>query len=193
MGLYSDAVSTLKHAIELGGSASAYSNLGTAYIILQRYREAVPIMRHAVELTPNDDRLWRNLGDAYSLAPGFSARAPAAYRRAADLSEAALKMKPDDPETLSNAALYWAKVGEKPNALARIAKASKLKPSDNQVLFNSALVYELTGNRKRALDAVAAAFRAGYSLDDINHASELSRLRDDPEYKKWGQTISGAK
>jgi tetratricopeptide (TPR) repeat protein len=193
MGRYSDAIATLKHAIQLGASASAYSNLGTAYIALQHYPEAVPIMHKAVELSPNDDRLWRNLGDAYSLAPGLSDKAPSAYRQAVGLAEAALKIKPDDPETLSNAALYWAKLGQKPNALSRIAKAVKLKPSDNEVLFDSALVYELTGDRKRALEALAAASKAGYSLDDISQAPELSRLRDDSEYKKWRQTISGAR
>ena len=185
MGSYGDAVETLNRAITLQGSASAYSNLGAAYIMLRRYAEAVPVMERAVTLSPNDNRCWRNLGDAYNLVPGLSAKAPGAYQRAASLVEDELKIKPNDTEALSSAALYWAKLDDKYRALKQITRALELAPADNDVLFTSALVYELTGDRSAAIKAIKSAFNAGYPLEDINNAPELNRLRAAPEYLTW--------
>jgi len=169
----------------LHGADRAYSNLGSAYIRLHSYADAVPVMEKAVALAPSNDVYWRNLGDAYQLAPGLSSKAPAAYQHAADLAEEEIKVNPRDSTSLSDAALYWAKLGQFVRARKEISRAVELAPTDNDVLFTSALVYELSGDRPRALTAIKAAYKAGYALEDIQNAPELTRLRNDAEYSLW--------
>jgi serine/threonine-protein kinase len=187
MGRYDEAVSILKRAIELRGSASAYSNLGCVYMFQGRFAEAVPMMEEAVKRRPKHHPFWRNLGDAYRWTPGQDARASEAYRRALELAEAQLAVKPDDAFNLGSAALYRAKLEDRDKALGLIAKALRLAPADTEVVFKSALVYELTGDRQRALRAVAEARKGGYSVEQIEKEPELARLREDARYRTWNQ------
>jgi serine/threonine protein kinase/tetratricopeptide (TPR) repeat protein len=189
MGRYDDAVSILKRSIALKATPIAYSNLATAYMFLKRYAEAVPMMQAAVKLAPKDHRLWGNLGDAYSLASGFAGQAPAAYRRALELADAQLELKPNYAPTLSTAALYSAKLSDNANARARITKARQVAPDDRDVVFTSALVYALTGDRKRSLEALQTAWKHGYALEEIDKAPELAKLRNDAAYAAWRRGI----
>ncbi len=185
MGRYDEAITILKKAIELKGTATTFSNLGSVYMFQGRYAEAAPMMEEAVKRGPKYHQFWRNLGDAYRWTPGLAAKAPEAYRRARELAEAQLAVKPDDPRTLSSAGLYYAKLEDKKKAQALISKALQLAPQDTEVIFKSALIYELTGDRKRALRAVAEARKGGYSLEQIEKEPELARLREDALYRAW--------
>jgi len=187
MGRYDEAVTTLKKAIELKGTATAFSNLGSVYLFQGRYAEAVPMMEEAVKQGPKFHQFWRNLGDAYRGTPGLAAKAPQAYRRALELAEAQLEVKPDDPRTLSSAGLYYAKLEDNKKAQALNSRALQLAPQDTEVIFKSALIHELTGDRKRALRAVAEARKGGYSMEQIEKEPELARLREDAEYRAWFQ------
>jgi eukaryotic-like serine/threonine-protein kinase len=69
LGKYTEAKSVLIRAAALNPTAGTYSNLGTASFRLGQYGESAGMFRKAAELQPGDDRLWRNLGDAYSLSP----------------------------------------------------------------------------------------------------------------------------
>jgi tetratricopeptide (TPR) repeat protein len=145
------------------------------------------MMEEAVKRRPKHHPFWRNLGDAYRWTPGQDARASEAYRRALELAEAQLAVKPDDAFNLGSAALYRAKLEDRDKALGLIAKALRLAPADTEVVFKSALVYELTGDRQRALRAVAEARKGGYSVEQIEKEPELARLREDARYRTWNQ------
>lgn len=187
-GQYEQAARALQRSIELKPTASAYSNLGSAYFYLGQYADALFAMERATQTNPNDYRLWGNLGDALSWAPGAAGRAPAAYSRALDLSGRLLAVDSSDPTTLSNRAVYWARLGNRQNALAEIAKARQLAPADVNVQFRQVLVYEFLDRRDRALESLMAALKNGYPIAKIAREPDLTALRADPRYRKFLQT-----
>lgn len=184
-GQYEQAAQALQRSIALKPTASAYSNLGSAYFYLGPYADALLMMDRATRMNPNDYRLWGNLGDALSWAPGAAGRAPAAYSKALDLSERLLGVNRSDPTTLSNRAVYWARLGNRQKASDEIAQARKLGPSDVNVQFRQTLVYELVDRRESALESLGTALSNGYSIAKIAREPDLTALRADPRYRKF--------
>jgi serine/threonine protein kinase/tetratricopeptide (TPR) repeat protein len=176
LGKYAEAKSVLVRAAALNPTAATYSNLGTASFRLGQYGESADMFRKAAELQPGDDRLWRNLGDAYSLSPQTS-EAAAAYARAIEVADRNLMLRPKDGQLLENIAHCYAKLGRKRDAEKALAKADAVARRDPEFLFTSAVVHELTGQRGRAVALLCSAIRAGYSAAEIEHAPELSQLR----------------
>jgi tetratricopeptide (TPR) repeat protein len=191
LGRYDDAISVLKKGLAIKPSAEQWSNLGAAYMYLGKWEEAADAMKRATELSPHNDVMWRNLGDAYDQIPSRLANAHAAYQKALQLATEQLKVNPKDPDVLSGIALYHAHLGQKDQAAGFILRALDAAPNNSDSLFTAVLVYELTGQREKALSAVDQAAKAGYSVEEIDKEPELRALRSDPRYKVWlGQNRS---
>ena len=184
-GRYDDAIGVLKKGLAIKPSAEEWTNLGAAYMFLGKWEEAADAMKWATELSPHDDVMWRNLGDAYDQIPSHSADARQAYQKALDLATQQLKVNPKEPNVLSYAALYNAHLGNPEAAQDYIQRAFQVAPKDSDVLFTEALVYELTGHRDMALKAIDDAAKAGYSIEEIDKEPELGALHNDPRYKNW--------
>lgn len=176
LGQYAEARSVLTRAVALNPSAGTYSNLGTASFRLAEYGEAAAMFRKAAELQPGDDRLWRNLGDAYSLNLQ-PAEMAAAYGKAIEAANRNLIVRPQDGQLLENIAHCYAKLGRSQEAEQALAKASPVARRDPEFLFTSAVVHELAGRHDRALALLCSAIHAGYSAAEIEHAPELAGLR----------------
>jgi serine/threonine-protein kinase len=168
---------------------SSYSNLGTAYLFLNRYSEAAEALKKAVDLNPSDHEVWRNLADSYSVVPKLASQAPGAYRRALELANKRLQVDPNDDAAISAVALYEAHLGQEAAARAAILKALKYAPSNANVVFTSALIYEMMGHRAEALSAIESAHKLGYPLYAINGDPELIDLRRDGRFGAWLKTI----
>ncbi|HEX4604928.1 MAG TPA: protein kinase [Candidatus Angelobacter sp.] len=186
-GKYKDAEEILGRAITVKPTKAGYSNLGYAQFYQARYKDAAQMFQKAAELSPADDRLSRNLGDAYALA-GEPAKAADAYARAVQQVQKLLALRPRDPQLLQNLALYYAKLGRKQNAQGILAQAVRFSTRDPEFIFNTGVIYELTGQRDRALRELHEALRSGYSLSELQNAPELSQLRAD---KRYPQIVSG--
>jgi eukaryotic-like serine/threonine-protein kinase len=186
-GRYKEAEAALGRLVTLRPNALAYSNLGIAQFYQGRYKEAAQIFQKAVDLRPADDRLARNLGDAYALA-GEPARAAAAYQNAVQLVLKLLALRPKDPQLLQNLSLYYAKLGQRQLAQETLARADRFSTKDPEFIFNTGVIDELTGRRDRALTEVSTALRSGYSLAEVQNAPELSQLRTD---KRYPQMLDG--
>ena len=100
-----------ERSIQLGPSATVYTNLGVLYAHAGRDADAAGASLAAVELRPRDPVLHLNLGDAYARLHR-DAEAREQYRQAVDLSKAALAVNPHDPTTLGRLAVGEAKLGE---------------------------------------------------------------------------------
>jgi serine/threonine-protein kinase len=185
MGRYDDAINVMKKGLSFKESALLVSNLGAAYMFAGRYADAVPVMERAVQLTPHQHELWRNLADSYRQVPELAKKAPAAYQKALDAAQEELKVNPRSAGALIGAALYYAHLEQKVAALEYIDRALKIGSSDTEVIFTSALVYEIIGDRRRALQSLDRACKSGYSLEVIKHEPELQGLRADPQYQRW--------
>lgn len=75
------AIDPLKKAIALSPSATAYNELGIAYMNLNQYPDSAAAFQQAVRLDPNDANVRLNLGDTYLKMQKFT-------DAAASLSEA---------------------------------------------------------------------------------------------------------
>jgi len=181
LGKYKEADSLLTRAIAIKPDANGYSNLGTARFYLGRYSDAAAMFQKAAELRPADHRLWRNLGDAYTLA-GDRARAAQAYETARQELEKEVASRPENGQALTVLALYHAKLGQQEKALQKLAQAGRIAERDGAFFFNAAMVYELAGQREQAIGSLGQAIRKGYPLAEIRDAHELDQLRKDSRY-----------
>jgi len=180
-GKNKEAEAILLQAIAIKPAAGAYSNLGTVLRSEGRYADSAAMLEKAVELVPNDYRLWQNLGNAYVLADNRE-QADKAYHRAVEEIQRALALSPRDNQLLEALALNYANLRQKNNAMLALDKLSGSSAQTSDVLFNSALVYELVGERAHALSALQAAVRAGLPETRIQATSTFDRLRADARY-----------
>jgi serine/threonine-protein kinase len=183
MGRFGDAEEMMTKSVTIKPTGMGFSNLGTLYFFQGKYEEAVPMMEKAVELNPNDYLYWGNLADSYRWAKGLETKSVDAYRKAVDLALKELEVNPKNGSVIGSLATYWAKLGQKDNALRRIDQALELASENANVVFDSLLTFEIVGERERALEALEQALEHGYSFEEISREPELSRLRDDPRYQ----------
>jgi len=182
-GKFDRAEEMFRKSLDIRPSMGAYSNLAASCILRGRAAEAVPLLEKAIEVGNAGYEVWGNLGDAYSQTPGLSAKAPAAYRRAADLASEYLAVKPMDAAARAQLAFYLVQMGDRKRALQEIDKAGRMPVNDENVPFWAALVFEAAGDRERALQSLASAIDAGYSPALIRVVSDLRDLRKDPRYR----------
>jgi serine/threonine-protein kinase len=183
MGKHAEAEAILTRAIAIKPTAGAYANLGLARFYQKRFEDAAVMMQKAVELAPNDDRLWYNLGYDHMVA-GNKAQATEAFAKAAQAAARVLAVRPNDSQLLARSALYHARLGQNAKALQEVERAGRSPVSDPESLVNMGVVYEMAGQRERALNAFRAAQRAGYSLAQIEQVSGLEQLLQDKRFAR---------
>ncbi len=183
MDRHDDSAAALQRSLQIKGSAYTYGNLGTLRFFQGRYTDAVSAFEKAVDMQPNEYLWWGNLGDGYRWAPGQSAKAGPAYQNAIRLVRESISAHPQDIELPAYLAVYLAKSGDKPGALAQIESVQREAKKPPLVLFKSAVVYELCGKRDKALTLVSEALKAGYALREVKNDPELLSLRADRGYQ----------
>ncbi|MCU1260921.1 MAG: serine/threonine protein kinase with repeat [Bryobacterales bacterium] len=177
-----EAAAAFQRALEIAPTAGTFANLGTARYFQGRYLDAVSPMEKAVQLMPTQYLYWGNLGDAYRWAPGYAAKAKAAYLRAIQLVRERIAAKPNDPELMSSLAAYLAKSGERQAAIGTVSDVEALARKTPGALFRCALAEELSGNREKAFYFLDAALKAGYSTREVRNEPEFAALRADIHY-----------
>ncbi len=184
-GKYHDAINALMEAIDLKPTASACSNLGTAQFGLKHYKDAAVSYLKAAGFRPHDFRLWGNAGDADTLARNTQ-RAAENYRKAIQELNGVISVNPNDGPMLEFLSLYYAKLGDKKEALGGLRRAETMgAPGENpELLFTSGLIYALLGQDQNALTALQEAIEAGYPPVQIENAPEFDHLRKYKSYKK---------
>ena len=184
----SQAEAMMRRAIELNPGGRNYNNLGALLIFFKRYREAVPVMEKAVQLSAeegaNDFKGLGNLGDSYSLSGDSPEKAKQAWRQALAIVQKRSRDKPADAELVAFQAIYQAKTGDHTAATALIAKAVLLAPENSTVHYIAALTYATANLDANALDELRVAIRQGYSREEIRRAPEFSRYQQVPAFEQ---------
>lgn len=184
-----DAREMFEKSIAIEPNADAYINMGTVEFFQGDYKGAVNKYKKSIELGYNDYITWGNLADAYRYVPEYSDQADSVYNMAIRLAEEQLLVNPKDVRVCSSLALYYAKLGNKDQALQRVRTAHKLAPGDVSVLRNSIIVYELIGQRNHALNSLIEYLNHDKSLDMIESDPDLSRLINDNKYIEIVQNL----
>jgi tetratricopeptide (TPR) repeat protein/TolB-like protein len=182
LGRTDEAVGNYEHAIRVGPSAMAYSNLATLYFQVGAYDKALTAFLAATERNPNKATLYRGLGDVY-VKLNRRNEAHAAYQKAVTMADADLAANPSDPFLVVLVALCEANLERRTDAERHASEALTLSPSNRDILFRVAKVYALTGNRTAALKALRGAIDLGYDRAVARRDPELASLRSLPEFE----------
>jgi Flp pilus assembly protein TadD/TolB-like protein len=172
----------LKKSIALSPGYPAYANLGMLYMQERRYAEAATATEQALKVNGNDYMVWNNLMIADEGA-GEPDKAEAARRKAEELAEKVVQLKPRDALAQSTLANLYAADKKSDKALAWIKTSLALAPDDPNVLSNVGEAYEFMGDRVQALTYIQKSLAKGYALDDIRNAPGLQALIADPRFK----------
>ena len=180
-----EAIKAFQDGLTIRPHPSLYNNLATALFFERRYDEAADAYEHALEAGSMMDNylVWANLADTYRQIPGRTEDAGNAYRRALALLDEQMRNRPGQPDLISRAALYHAKLGNRGKALAHLDTAFTTHTPSPVILFRAAITHELLGRRDDALDMLHRSVRQGYAMTEIRNDPDLSAAIADPRFK----------
>ena len=158
------------------------SSIGAVHHSRGEFAQAIDAYRKSIELRPKAAVTHRNLGDALARL-GRGAEARAAYARAAELTEAELKVNPQDARGLGMLAVYLQKAGDQERASARINEAMSRAPNDVDVLYRAAVIQALQGRGDEAMKYLRRAVEAGYSRSRVNEEDDFSQLKTRSDFQ----------
>src|SRR5215213_3067680 len=164
-----DARTTTTKKDTSSGSAQEHLEAGRAYLLEERYNEAISELSLAASLNPKLTEAHNLLGVAYD-KKGFGDRAKESFERAVKMEE--------DADTLNNLGFSFYQNGNYRAAVDRLKRAAKLAPTDERILNNLGLAYCRLGKIDEAYKAFARA--TGQVNGNLNTAQMLERFgRDD--------------
>jgi tetratricopeptide (TPR) repeat protein/TolB-like protein len=180
-GRYSDAIDSLRIAIELRPAYAAYSNLGTAYFNSGHAAEAVAAYNQAFQFGEVTYTVWLNLGDAYYWLSRRPDRARDAYRQAVRVARAEMAERDHtggrpDPLTAAALATIYPKLGEPDSARAMMARALALDSLNTYVQYDVALAQWELGDRRSAIEWLTRSVASGFPV---------AWVRDSPVHRDW--------
>ncbi|MDG1733804.1 MAG: tetratricopeptide repeat protein [Thalassotalea sp.] len=110
---WDNAIIAWSKALAIEPSALTYSNLGTSLFFSQEFDNAVEMYENAVKLTPEDNILWGNLGDALKFSPSHSYEdALNAYNQALHLANKQEQINPNDISLMSQISRYYSELNQ---------------------------------------------------------------------------------
>jgi serine/threonine protein kinase/tetratricopeptide (TPR) repeat protein len=181
-GKYEEAIDVLERSIAIRSTSSALNNLGTAYFYQGKYQEAARVYERAVQMTPNANVTFGNLGEAYGLIEGRQRESRLSYLQALKLTEKGLRVNPNDGQALSYAALYAARLGEKSKAEHYRKLSLRMSAQDPRTLLRSALVLAQLREDVSALIELDHAVKEGLSISEITNDPAWRRFGSYPAY-----------
>jgi tetratricopeptide (TPR) repeat protein len=176
-GKYSEAVDALERSIQIQPTASALNNVGAVYFYQHRYPDAARSYELASQLTPDDYRIFGNLGEAYGQIADKQEESRRSYSQALKLAEQRLSQNRNDGGALLEAALYAAMLGQNEKAEQYRKAGIALSGHDPEARFSSALVLAKMHNDSRALAELGLALNAGLPASEVT---------DNPAWQRFG-------
>jgi tetratricopeptide (TPR) repeat protein len=175
-GQFGPAGAILQKALAESPHAEAWMDLGQVYLRQKQWSAAVTAMEKAEQMKPHDASVEADLADACAWSGSQSAKAAAHYREALELSQARLKVDPQDLNALMVAAYSAAALGDRTAALGYLQTALEHAPEDAEVNYYAARVYARLGDVGTAGQWLGKAILHGYSRADIESAPDLGPI-----------------
>ncbi len=174
--LYEELVEKVPEPTEL-------SNLGLAYLLLERYEEAARIFEEIRTSIPTSPHVLLNLADArLLLGEEFIARV--LYEEVVTR----ITQDPDPDSLLTLKAQALAHLDRHQEAIEAVQSALGAQPNNPQIVYEAALVYSVTGEKYSALFHARHALALGLQerwfgfpwFDPIRHELANGRETDNP-------------
>jgi len=191
-GDFAAATESLKKSLAL--APDFYPTLTFLSLALRcqgKYEDALTYAQKAVQVNPEYDENWLELGDCYTSMRNRQSEAKNAYMQAARAAERHLQTDAADGPSWMLLALYRVKSGTPKDALALVQKAELLGAGDMESQIYKVRILELLGMRDEALATLKACFEKGASDIQIVLIPEMQGLRGDPRYRQMVESRSG--
>lgn len=166
-----DDIRSDKKAKTVSGTALSHLAEGRSLLAAGRINEAIAELSLAASLDPTLSEAHSLLGVAFD-RKGMGERAREAYERA-------VKVEPEDAQTLNNLGYSLYLNGNYRAAMDRLKRAARLAPGDERILNNLALAQCRLGKYGDALKSFTRA--GGEFMGRINTATMLERAGRDAE------------
>ena len=183
-GDFKRAATAWDDSLGIRPTRSAYSNTGSMYYYAGDFERAADRYAIAVNLAPNDYKLWGNLADAYSFSETKNTAADVAYKRAIVLGEQLLAINVNNADALSLIAYYYSRIGDQEQATKMAAKARSQAPDDMYVYYYSALIHAGSGKTDEALTALERAVELEYQRALLPVDPIIAGLREEERFKR---------
>ena len=157
-------------------SAQAWKELGSGYLRMKQYDDALDATRKAVQLSPDDAQLWQNLGQI-NVALRQPAAALSAFEKASTLNE-------HDVTSRAQAGELNLELGHLPAARAAFASALAINPLDVGALCGSATVARKEGRTKDVEVFVRSVKSAGLECREPEAPASPPAVAASPPAKK---------
>ncbi|RXH58285.1 serine/threonine-protein kinase [Granulicella sibirica] len=177
-----EARASLERSLAIEPNAGTYELLGELLVLQGKYGEAVTTGKKAAGLSPNDYRIWGDLGGAYLMTPDGHEKAMEAFRKAVTTAEEARKKEPNNPELLVLLADAYAWLGEKDRSAVLLRQTLTLSSDDPNIDYRAGATYEILGQRDTAMRLIAKALARGAYVADFERDPYLAGLRKDPAF-----------
>lgn len=174
------AVQALERALSIQEDSSTRLNLGAAYFLSGNYQKAADQYRLAVNMTPDNFRIWSNLADAQKEISAIDESL--AYRRALELNSDELKVNPNDIETLVGRAAIYAGLGEFSKAKNTLNKNLPVV-AEPGTSFLAAVTYARLGDDDAALTWLDASIAGGFPLFMVVADPAFLHLHSDKKFE----------
>jgi tetratricopeptide (TPR) repeat protein/TolB-like protein/tRNA A-37 threonylcarbamoyl transferase component Bud32 len=181
-GKYAEAIDALERSIRIQPTASALNNVGAVYFYQRRYADAARSYELATQLTPDDYRIFGNLGEAYAQMEGHEEAERKSYAQALKLAEQRLVANGNDGDALLQAALYAAMLGQNAKAEEYRKSGIALSGHDPEARFNSALVLAQMHQDGRALAELDRALAGGLPASEVTDNPAWRRFAANPRF-----------
>jgi len=181
-GKYAEAINELERSIRIQPTASALNNVGAVYFYQRRYAEAARSYELAAQLTPDDYRIFGNLGEAYGQIEGKQEDRRRSYAHALKLAEQQFNANRNDAGALLEAALYAAMLRQSAKAEKYRRSGIALSAHDPEARFSSSLVLAQLHRDSGALNELDLALRAGLPASEVTDNPAWQRFAADPRF-----------
>lgn len=162
-------------ALQLEPTRSAYTNRGLQYYYEGHYADSVAMQLKAIELAPNDHRVWGRLAESYRAMGENEDLQKEAYATAIPLAESTLEVNEQDWQTRAMLATYYAHSDREEDASLQIEAALSLSKRNPEALLYAALIANTLGNQEATLTILEEMIKADESYR--NYAANEPDLR----------------
>jgi tetratricopeptide (TPR) repeat protein len=153
------------------------------YFYLGDFEQAADRYAKAVNMAPNDYRLWGNLADAYYFMGNSQQVSEVAYKRAIEFGEKQLEINAKNTSAMSDVALFYSRLGQREKAVEMDAEVRRQAPDDMYVYYNSALIYAQFEEPDEALTMLERAVKLEYQKELLPLDPAFEALRDEQRFK----------
>ncbi len=195
LGRFDEANVAWGHIIGNSPTRLTYVNYANSLYYSRDYVESVAMYRKALDLDDSDHRAWRSLAASLRYVEGEQLAVADAYSRAIELAQANLSINPDNPETLSQIAVSYARTGKDQLAERSLETVVKVGWENPNTSFFVALAYHLLGKSDAAISELERAVVMGFPRSLIAWDPDFQSLNSNKRYMallETGETLPGS-